>query len=223
MSALKRRPFSASSTKMAIASAITFLALAVWLAWFDTSGLSHDFALVIISVMLIIGLALFGGAMLVQRKERPLVEPEVFRPHADMLAGFRWRFLLVRVTIVLGLAPWVQWSMTAGFDPTMKFWSALPAILFFLGLQTLFRLVSGSVADRGIDDELTESFRTQAWRLGFTVLLVCVSIAYILSYFKDLPWSPPALSASIPYALAIGASAAAVKFAWLERASAKDG
>lgn len=38
-----------------------------------------------------------------------------------------------------------------------------------------------------------------------------------------LPWSPPALSASIPYALAIGASAAAVKFAWLERASAKDG
>lgn len=74
-----------------------------------------------------------------------------------------------------------------------------------------------------IDDELTEFFRAQAWRLGFKTLLVALTFAYILSLLQDLPWSPPSLSASIPYVLALGASAAAVKFAWLERAAAKNG
>ena len=67
------------------------------------------------------------------------------------------------------------------------------------------------------------SIRAQAWRLGLKTLLITVTFAYVLSYVHDYAWLSVSLSASIPYALALGASAAAVKFAWLERASARNG
>ncbi|HEY1213606.1 MAG TPA: hypothetical protein VGE93_08240 [Bryobacteraceae bacterium] len=221
MPALNRNPHWTPSAKAALGSAAAFLALfaAFKLDLFHTSGLPRVAALVIMTGMLALGFALFGWSMLLARKEKPLIDEEAIRPHADLLAGFRWRYLLFRVLVVLGLAPFVQWSITVGFHPTMRFWIALPTILFFVGVQSLFQLVSGSVMGEGIDDELTESFRAQAWRLGFKILLIALSFAYILSYLDDLPWPPPSLGASIPYVLALGASAAAFKFARLERAA----
>lgn len=98
MSALNRNPYWTLSARAALGSAATFLALfaAFESDMFHTPGLPRPAALAIMTAMLVLGFALFGWSMLLSRKEKPLIDEETVRPKADLLSGFRWRFLLFR-------------------------------------------------------------------------------------------------------------------------------
>ena len=220
MAARDRGPLSTPSKKFAAGSAAVFIAL--WLAFqfnlFKAPGLSRSVAIAVIVGTLALALGLLAWALLLRRKEAPRFSEEEIRPHADLLAEVRWRGLLVRVVVVCVLAPFVDWSMIHGFDLHTNFRDGLPAEVFFIALASL--AINVARVGRGVDDELTASFRAEAWKAGFMALLIASSVAYIISH--DDRWFSLSLTAAMPYVLALGASAMAVRFAWLERAAAKN-
>ena len=222
MTVLNRRPYWTPARTVMFASAAVFVGL--WIATrldlFRTPGLSRGLAGTIMIGALALGFGLFGWGLLLQRKEPPpFIDEAAIRPYADLLAGDRWRTLLVKVVVVFALTPFVEWSL-ASMRRATDMPSALPAILFFVLLYSLVSTVSGGRTGVGVDDELTASFRADAWRVGFVALLIAVSAAYIASHDR---WFSVSLGAATPYALAFGVGAMAVRFAWLERKSARDG
>jgi hypothetical protein len=220
---LRDRGFlSMPSQKAMAASAALFVGLwgALQLHLFATIGVGRPLARAVVVGILVLALGLFGWGLLLARAEPPLVSEEAIRPHADLLSEIRWRGVLARAVVVSALAPFVDWSMANGFGSRpASYPAALPAIVFFVLLASMVRAVLRT--GRGVDDELTASFRAQASRAGFVALLFAAGAAYVVSY--DRQWVHIPLTAAMPYALAFGADVVAARFAWLERAAARDG
>ena len=92
MAGLSRKPFSAPSVKAMNASMGVFLALfvAFLLKLFDAPGLGRGLALIIMTTMLLLGFGLFGWSMLLQRKEKPLIDQEAIRSAIGLCATAPW-------------------------------------------------------------------------------------------------------------------------------------
>jgi hypothetical protein len=96
---------------------------------------------------------------------------------------------------------------------------SIGAFLFFLAAFTL--LLAGRGMDQWaapvLDDELNESFRSRAFRLGYLILLPGVALLFVVGLVDRTL----ALELS-PLLAALGVAASAARLYWLERAATAD-
>jgi len=155
----------------------------------------------------------------VRWRPRKPYDAVALRPKAEAFQAKRWRLLLLLAGYVgLVLTPLAAYeALRLPADATVV--DRLFDLVLFLApcALTLGVMTSGIYSrawGRVVDDELTASHRARAFGAGFGVAFVAGAAGVAATLFQSA-WAPAAL----PVVIGLGVTAAAIRFALLERAA----
>ncbi len=134
----------------------------------------------------------------------------------DRLQRRRTRQLIIYPAIMLGLLTQSFPSLQACVSGHGRLVDVIRVLLPVLYGWVTPLIVMGwdgvTLANRELDDELTQSMRAKAMILAFVVLMAGATVALALGL-----WRPEYGVTALPIVLAVGGAAAGLRFAWLDR------
>jgi len=134
----------------------------------------------------------------------------------DQLQKRRTRQLVIYPAIMLGLLAQSFGSLHACMVGEGRLVDVIRVLLPVLYGWITPLIVMGwdgvTLANRELDDELTQSMRARSMILAFVVLMAGATIALMLGL-----WNPAYGVTALPIVLAVGGAAAGLRFAWLDR------